>query len=98
MIPISPKDPQPCVKRDLCKLMRMVMDMALEVTIKRQMLKSEPSVIHYISAQRSKVRLLSVFQKIIFPDFKNNSEKGQSWRTDTAHLQDSLYSYNNPKE
>ena len=37
VIPVSPKDPQPCVKRDLCKLMRIAMDMTLEVTIKRQM-------------------------------------------------------------
>lgn len=52
----------------------------------------------YIERKRKKFRLLSVFKKTVFPGVKNNiSEKGQSWRTDTAHLQDSLYSYNNPK-
>lgn len=39
VIPVSPEDPQPSVKRDLCKLMRMATDVTLEVTVKGQMSK-----------------------------------------------------------
>ena len=63
------------------------------------MVTTKKLVVEYTQKEmRKKFRLLSVFKKTVFPGVKNNiSEKGQSWRTDTAHLQDSLYSYNNPK-